>query len=212
MSQEQIARARAIRRRRMRERQALIFGSLVAALGIVGLGAVAVYSSDTTLPFDEGFSYKEKPVDPVYPTACLPEGTKPVAYSKVKVNVYNASEDRTGLASAVSKGLRDRGFEIQEIGNSSEKRVGDAIVYGYKDLSRAYTLAAHFPSAALILDDDREERVVDVLIGQDFKALISEENVLLDSETPMVGRQNCTDLWELSEHVEPPEADKDAEE
>lgn len=200
-------RARAIRRRRMRERQALIFGSLVATLGVVGLGAVAVYTSNATLPFDNGFSYAEKPKDEVFPTACLPENTLPVSYAKIKVNIYNTTE-RPGLATAVRNDLSKRGLEIKDVGNSDQRRVGNAIVYGYKGLSRAYTLAAHFPDAALILDE-RDDRTVDVLIGDNFKALVPAENVPLEAETPMVGRQNCTKLWQLSDAVEPPEQSED---
>lgn len=200
-------RARAIRRRRMRERQALIFGSLVAALGVVGLGAVAVYTSDATLPFDSGFSYAEKPKDEVFPTACLPENTLPVSYAKIKVNIYNTTE-RPGLATAVRNDLSKRGFEIKDVGNSDQRRVGNAIVYGHKGLSRAYTLAAHFPDAALILDE-RDDRSVDVLVGDSFKALVPAESVPLEAETPMVGRQNCTELWQLSDAVEPPEDAED---
>ena len=46
-------RARALRRRHMRERQAVVFGVLLAALAVIGLGAAAVYTGSLSLPFVE---------------------------------------------------------------------------------------------------------------------------------------------------------------
>ncbi len=210
VSQENIARARSIRRRRVRERQAIVFGVLAAILGIIGLWAIGVYNGAIALPFDSGFSSKQKVVDPVTDVACLPAKTMPVAAGKIKVNVLNASE-QGGVAAAVAKELSNRGMKIGKTGNSTSPRMVTSIVYGPGALSRAYTLAAHFQTSAIILDDTIENKTITVNIGESFSGLVATENVELEEETPMITREGCKDLWELTDKVEAPEA-KDEEE
>ncbi|MGH3588425.1 MAG: hypothetical protein ACRDQ0_19135, partial [Pseudonocardia sp.] len=84
------------RRKREHERQAVVFGLLIAFLLIAGLAAAAMYSGAFSSPFSR----------PVYtpvaevpqPEPCLPQvdgqpdGALPVPYSKIRVRVYNASE------------------------------------------------------------------------------------------------------------------------
>ncbi|WP_435299245.1 LytR C-terminal domain-containing protein [Timonella sp. A28] len=165
MTQEQIKKARAIRRRRVRERQAVIFGTLAATLGVIALWAVAVYNDAIGLPFDPGFSYEEQAQDEVFPTACLPDKTLPLGAKKIAVNVYNASE-KNGFAGIVANDLKKRGLNVKETGNAEAKRNTTAIIFGIDGIRAAYTLHAHVPSAALILDDTREGKTIDIHIGE----------------------------------------------
>jgi len=210
VSQDTIARARAIRRRRVRERQAVVFGLLAALLGVIGLWAVGVYNGAVALPFDQGFSAAEKIVDPVKPTACLPANTLPVGAKKITVNVMNAS-DQAGRAASVAKELGNRGMKIGETGNATTPRTVTSIVYGPKGLAAAYTLSAHFTESALILDDTVEDASLTVNIGSSFKSLVSVDDVALEAQTPMVTREGCTDLWDLTDKAEPPAADDAAD-
>lgn len=204
MTQEQIKKARAIRRRRVRERQAVVFGVLVATLGAVGLWSVGVYNGALSLPMNTEFSYVEQLTDEVFDTACPLQGTKPVGAKKIKVNVLNASE-KNGLATGVSRALTSRKMKVQSTGNAETQRATTAIVYGPKGLAAAYTLSAHFPMVALILDDTKENTVLDLLIGGDYSSLLDPADVPLVADEAMTPRLGCVDIWELTDTVEPPE-------
>lgn len=202
MSQEQLKQARNTRRRRTQERQAVVFGLLILLLAGVGLAGVGIYTGAIAFPFDRDFSFEEKPVDVQVATPCLPADTLPVPASKIKLAVLNAS-DRSGLAAVVAGSLEDRNFVIAQTGNASEHRASVAVKFGIDGVANGYTVAAHFPNAALILDD-REDSSVDVALGQFFTDLVAIEDLLLEAETPMLTREGCTPLWELSVKVEPP--------
>lgn len=203
MTQEQIKKARTIRRRKVRERQAVVFGVLAASMGVIGLAAVGVYNGAFALPFDKGFSEKVVAQDPVFATACLPAETKPVAAGSINVAILNASE-RSGMAAQLSKSLGERSFKVTSTGNADAQRQTTAIYFGVQGIEEAYTLAQHFTNVALILDDSVEGPDLSVHIGAGFDSLIAAEEVALDVETPLESRNGCKDLWELTDKVEPP--------
>lgn len=204
MTQEQIKNARSIRRKRVRERQAVVFGVLAVSLGVTGLWALGVHQGAIALPFDKGFTYEEVLTDPVFPTACLPNDTKPVGAKKISVNILNASEQQ-GVAGSVRDQLKDRKIKVDSVDNAPGLRATTAIVYGPEALAQAYTLSAHFGMPALILDEAKEGTTVDLQLGADFKALINRDDVQLSSDEAMNSRLDCTDLWELTDKVEPPQ-------
>lgn len=207
MSQEQIKQARSIRKRRMQERQAVIFGLLILLLAAIVLAAAGMYTGAISSPFAREFTYKAKPVDVQVPTPCLPNDTLPVASSKVNVQVLNASE-RGGLAAVVSDSLKERNFKVTGTGNAKTKRASVAVIFGVEGVAQGYTVAAHFPNAALILDE-REGTGVDVELGQLFSSLLSTSDVPLEPETPMLTREGCVPMWELSDKAEAPEEPAD---
>lgn len=187
----------------MQERQAVIFGLLILLLAAAGLTGVGVYSGAISLPFNQEFTYKKVAVDTQVPTPCLPLDTLPVNASNINVTVLNAS-NRSGLAAVVADKLKDRKFDIAETGNAPDLRATSAITFGVAGVAQGYTLAAHFPNVVLILDE-REENTVDLLIGENFTDLLTSDAVPLEAETPMLPREGCTPLWELSDKVEAPE-------
>lgn len=211
MTQEQIKKARAIRRRRVRERQAVVFGILAAGLGATALWGVGVYQGAIALPFDKGFTYQETLTDPVHETACLLPNTKPVGAKKIKVNIYNASE-KPRLAASVATELGNRKIKVAATGNAETHRATTAIVFGPEGLDDAYTISAQFANSALILDDTKEDKVLDILLGDDFKSLNDKDSVELNADEAMNSRPGCVDIWELTDKVEPPEDLTDEEE
>lgn len=204
VTQEQIKNARGIRRRRVRERQAVVFGVLAATLGATGLWALGVYQGAIALPFDKGFTYEAEMVDTVYPVACLPNDTKPIGAKKISINVLNASS-QAGVAGSVRDQLKERKMKVESVGNAPALRATTAIVYGPEGLVQAYTLSAHLGNPALILDDTKEGTTIDLQLGADYKSLIKREDVQLSSDEAMNSRLDCQDLWELTDKVEPPE-------
>jgi hypothetical protein len=189
-------RARALRRRHKHERQAVIFGVLVAFLAVAGLGAVAVYTGTIEPPFDRDFTAKETKVDAAFSQPCLPEGTTPVGYGDITLNVFNAT-DRGGLASTVTSQLAERGFVVATTGNSEAKNAGVRIAFGAAGLAQAYTVAAHFPESSFYYDA-REDASVDVVLGESYEALTAPEELQLDPAVPMVSAEGCLAITDIT--------------
>lgn len=200
--------ARALRRRHKHERQAVIFGVLIAFLAVTGLAAVAVYTGTIDPPFDRGFSTKDVKQDEVLAQPCLPEGTPPVPYSNVSVNVLNAT-DRSGLASTAAASLGERGFVVASTGNTKVAVEGIRISFGTAGLASAYTLAAHFEGADLYYDT-REDASVDVSLGSSFEALREVEAVQLDPTIPMTSREGCMAIEQITPQAIPTAEPSDA--
>lgn len=192
---------RETRRKREHERQAVVFGLLIAFLLLAGLAAAAMYSGAISSPFSR----------PIYtpvaeapqPEPCLPQvkgqpdGALPVPYSKVKVRVYNAADGSSPLASANEDELSDRGFDIVDTGNWLEKLGQSEVRFGTKGITRAYTLAAQYPDVRLVLDD-RKGATVDLLVGEEYSPPLNQDDVLLDAETPMKDVEGCVPASEIT--------------
>jgi LytR cell envelope-related transcriptional attenuator len=193
---EEVKRARTQRLRRKHERQALIFGILIAALAVSGLGAAAIYAGVIDAPFNRDFTAQESKRDKVTAQPCIPTDTLPVPYTDIKVNVYNATTT-TGLATTVSSALGSRDFKIDKTGNSTEMLAEVRISFGAAGLAAAYTVAAQFDSANFFYDN-REDATVDVILGESFDALVAPEAVPLVSDIPMTSVESCVALDQIT--------------
>ncbi|MCR6688891.1 LytR C-terminal domain-containing protein [Cellulomonas sp.] len=189
-------RARALRRRHMHERQAVVFGVLLATLAVVGLGAAAVYTGSLSLPFvEEEFSASPTPTPVVRSYPCPPEGARPVSYGKITVNVYNSTKTG-GLAATTLASFADRGFKEGKTANQPEFEGTALVTFGRKGVAAAYTVAAHIPGAQMLLDA-RKDATVDVTVGTEYTALIPVDKVKLDAKEPLVAPKGCTPLADL---------------
>lgn len=208
---------RALRRRRKHERQAVVFGSLIAVLALAGLGATAVYtgameasflSRDFTSPPPE--AVVEIPDPP-----CPPEDTVPPTYDTIEVSVYNAS-GRVGLAGQTADELAERGFVVLGTDNYPISiETAARISFGEAGIAAAYTLAAQMSSVALIMDT-REDATVDLVLGADFIGLLDPSLILLDPSVPLVGADGCIPIEEARALAVPgptaaPDPDDEAE-
>lgn len=198
--------ARAVRRRRMHERQAVVFGLLIAALAVTGLGALAVYTGAIEAPFDRPFSTPEATDELAdVPVPCLPDGTLPVPSGEVHVVVLNASGESEPLAGLNEDVLVERGFVVDAIGNAPDLD-GDArpdvkartqIHFGAAGLAAAYTLAAHYPEPGLVLDT-REDATVTLYVGQDFDDIVDSELVGIAADVPLESREGCVPIEQVT--------------
>ncbi len=188
------ARKRKLRRRHKRERQAVIFGAVLAGLAAVGLGAAAVWTGGMDAPFDRAFTTIEpSPSADVNAPPCVPEGTLPVPYGNVTVHIYNATS-RPGLAGSAADLLGQRGFEIGTTGNFAIKLRGvGRIEFGSQGIAAAYTLAAHIPEIELVYDA-RTDDVIDLALGGRFEELAALDLVPLAADEPMTGVAGCVPL------------------
>lgn len=98
----------------------------------------------------------------------------------VKINVYNAT-DAIGLATNVGTDFKNRKFQVLKMGNDPMKKGVDGVAvlrYGPKAVGSAHLLRAYFlDQAEPEYDRAREDDVVDVVIGNDFKQLATTTEV-----------------------------------
>ncbi len=195
-------RARNLRRRHMHERQAVVFGVLLAFLALAFVTAAAIYSGKLEMPWaSREFQSEPTPTPTRDVIPCPPAGALPVAADQITVNVYNGTEI-SGLARTTADALTERGFLVATTANALGSFDGTArIDFGYSGVAQAYTIAAQVDDAVLHLDT-RPDATVDVVLGSAFLALKAPENVGLDPAVPLVGASGCTPL----ETLDPPAA------
>ena len=114
--------------------------------------------------------------------------------SKVKVNVWNAT-DRVGLASDVAKVLNARSFTIKKVDNDPLGAVLEGvgqIRYGVNGRANAELLAFYFPGAILV-QDDRPKKVVDIALGNAFTEIAGEAEIAaaMASPSPSLSGPGC---------------------
>ncbi|WP_425955303.1 LytR C-terminal domain-containing protein [Xylanimonas sp. McL0601] len=193
--------ARLARRRREHERQAVIYGVLVALLAVAGLGALAIYTGAIQAPFARGFTSTARTDEAVTPP-CLPvfkdkpDGVLPLPYGAVHVRIYNAS-GVAGIASANKTVLERRGFVIDAIGDYTTVINRNELRFGQKGIVSAYTLAAQFPSMRMVFDA-RKDSTVDFLVGEHYDRPLDEDKVTISADTPLPNMKGCKPSKDLT--------------
>lgn len=198
-------RERRLRRRRVHERQAVVFGTLLTGLAVAGLGSVAVYTGAVSAPFLQREFSSPEPEDTgtaVPPAPCPPEGTLPVAPASVQVNVLNGA-DRPGLAGETSSELTARGFTVLSSGNYPATLPEPArLVFGELGIAGAYTLAHQLDLPVMVMDT-RQDATVDLVLGESYTALLDAGSVVVDPALPLVGVAGCVPLEEARANALP---------
>ncbi|MFC4631141.1 LytR C-terminal domain-containing protein [Promicromonospora alba] len=202
--------ARVERRRREHERQAVVFGVLIAFLAVCGIFALAVYSGAISSPFNRPFNTVGVAEQETYPVPCLPavkgqpDGALPMAYSDVRIRVLNASGEgpggvgQTGLGGAYETALRERGFKVDEATNADKNLAYSELRFGKGGIVAAYTVAAHLPDVRLVLDDRRNrDRTVDLLIGAKWEGPLDNADVGISADTPLTNAEGCVPAAEI---------------
>jgi hypothetical protein len=98
--------------------------------------------------------------------------------SGVKINVLNGT-NRTGLAGQVADNFANREFEVLERADYDSEIEGIAeLRYGPQAVGAAQLVRAYFLNeATLVFDLDREDDVVDVVLGVQFRQLATPTEV-----------------------------------
>lgn len=145
--------------------------------------------------------------EPDTPQAACPDGSVVADLElrdahEVRINVYNAT-DQTGLASQVGENFANRDFQVlaqEDDPLGTEVSEVAVLRYGPAAVGAAHVLQAYFLNTAIPqFEIEREDDVVDVVIGNQFRQLA----------TPTEVRQSIAALG----HPAPPEgtcADTDA--
>lgn len=195
------AAARKLRRKRKRERQAIIFTTMVTGLLFLAVMAAAVLSGHIAPPFDRDFTREpEEFVGVIEPCTSDPERL-PVAAGDVHIRVLNAS-GRTGLAGRTAEFLTERNFNVLVTGDHESARM-PSIRFGIEGLDAAITLKAHAPTAVLILDE-RAGTSVDFILGSQFEGLIPLDDVNLDPRQPLPSPPGCQPVSAITAEEAPP--------
>ncbi len=144
----------------------VLIGLLVAAV----LVALAIQRGEVD------FGAAEPTSEPTAPSC--PAG--PFDYqdpSAITVNVYN-STTISGLADTAATQLRERAFAVADIGNRDVSRTGMTaiIVSGPDGAANAFTVQRTVPGS-LYLNDNREDRTVDVVLGSGYSGIVPPEAV-----------------------------------
>jgi hypothetical protein len=160
---------------------------VVGVLALLGLGFV-------------GFALAKDSQSGTVTTQACPEGWPQVDLElrpadEVKINVLNAT-DKPNLANRVADDFTNRKFKVQKKGNDKKglDKVA-ALRFGPKAYSSAHLLRAYFLDEAVVeYDPAREDDVVDVVIGDDFKQLATTTEVnqsLVEIKAPVLPPQSC---------------------
>ncbi|WP_181445112.1 LytR C-terminal domain-containing protein [Micromonospora endophytica] len=113
----------------------------------------------------------------------------------VKINVMNSTE-RPGVAGIVGDDFRNRDFQVKKVANEKKQIDGVAVLrYGPKGVGSAHLLRAYFLGRAkLEYNPEREDDVVDVVIGNGFQQLATTTEVnqsLGDLGAPVAPPGSC---------------------
>jgi hypothetical protein len=115
----------------------------------------------------------------------------------VKINVYNAT-DQVGLAATIAGDFANRKFKVEKSGNDPLKKAVDGVAilrYGPKAVGSAHLLRAYFlDEAKLEYDPNRQDDMVDVVIGTQFKQLATTTEVnqsLVELKKPVLPPRTC---------------------
>ena len=100
---------------------------------------------------------------------------KYVENRNITLRVLNGTKF-SGFAKAVSDALQNREFNAQTPGNYTKKIDRTMIVFGKNGINQAYTVASNFTDAMLVMDD-RQDQLVDVVVGATFDNLADVKSV-----------------------------------
>jgi len=183
-------------RRHRRERQILVFGILLIAIGAIAFYAAGVYRGEVPGPLNGAFVTPDAEFTTDVTLVCPPAGAFPLETSQVAVRVLNAT-DKSGLAARTANDLEGRGFYKLGTGNFAREYKGTVrILFGPTGVHQAYTVALQFDNAELVLDS-RDNSTVDLVLGDEFVALRPQIAPELDPETPLAANAVCLPVTQV---------------
>lgn len=183
---------RKAKRRHRRERQIMVFGVIIIAVGAVAFAAAAIYRGEVEGPFSAEFNSPAPDLAEI-DLVCPPSGALPLSTDQIVVRISNGT-DTQGLAGSVEQTLEGRGFVT--VGAVNWSRTYDdtvLILFGEQGVAHAYTLARQFEDAELVLDN-REDITLDLVLGEEFAAAPALREPLapeLDTSLPLTADGEC---------------------
>ena len=130
---------------------------------------------------------------------------KYVENRNITVRVLNGTEF-SGFAQAVSSALQNREFNTQAAGNYTSSQVERTmIIFGKNAVNQAYTVNSNFTDAKMVMDD-REDMLIDVVVGATF------DNLQDQKQVPTAGKkiesfEGCVTVDKMADVQKAPEHD-----
>ena len=176
---------REARKAYVRRRQKIVFSITGAILVVVLIVASLFYTG--VIQVDQQAKQVTKPNYGVaVPCAAKNEDGTAMKWAEnnsVILRVRNGTKF-TGLGAAAGEALKDRQFDVRTVDTYtvSSKVERTTIYFGVNAINPAYTVTEYIPDAVLVMDD-RQDRLVDVVIGATFNNLNSEKEVKKHGDT-----------------------------
>lgn len=185
------------RRRLLQTRQTLFFGVLVTLVVLAGITATMIYTGKMDSPLARPISSPSPSPEPVRADEpCVPDGTLPVPYNQVLLEVQN-STNQVGLAGGAAETLLLRGFTVSGTGNTDSITGTPArILFGSNGVAQAYTLAAHLVDVELVLDT-RTSSDITLVLSTGYNGLTPLDQVDLAPDTDLPPRPGCLPIDQI---------------
>lgn len=185
------------RRRLLQTRQTLFFGVLITLVALAGITATMIYTGQADSPFARPISSPSPSPEPVRADEpCVPDGTLPVPYNQVLLEVQN-STNQVGLAGGAAETLLLRGFTVSGTGNTESITGTPArILFGSNGVAQAYTLAAHMVDVELVLDT-RTGSDITLVLSTGYNGLTPLDQVDLAPDTDLPPRPGCLPMDQI---------------
>lgn len=175
---------RQARKAYVRRRQQIVF-SITGAILVVVLIVASLFYTGVVGVTPSAKKASEPNYGTPVPCAAKNEDGSAMKWSdnnSVILRVLNGTDGR-GLAGAVGEALKDRQFDVRTVANFSSAKVTRTTIYfGVNAINPAYTVKEYLPDAVLVMDD-RQDRLVDVVIGATFSDLTPESEVKKHGDT-----------------------------
>ena len=169
--------ARADYRRRIQQRQTVIFGTIAALMAVLLLFAMLFWTNIVPFPFDREFSAEVDSNTVVTP--CIADGTAVTDLSTITANVYN-STSITGIAAEAATALTGLGVAVGTTENwSGDQALSEParIQAGSQGITAAYTLAQYIPDSIIQYNSDLTGETINVILGTSWNGISSADSV-----------------------------------
>lgn len=190
------------RKRRLQQRQTVIFGSLLAGLAVSGLLSIAVASGTIGGPFQREFTgSEEKHGSGIVP--CAPPDAVGVPYPELDVRIFNGSE-LSGLARLLGENFTERGIKNNTGDFDGEYSGSVLITSGIEGVPHAYTLARLFKDPVINVDA-RPGTIVDLVLGKNITSMVEQSAVeAIPADAKLKSLPNCKPAEKLAAATLPP--------
>lgn len=164
---------RAEYRRQLRHRQSTIIGGTLAALAVLVVVALLLWTGVLPAPYDPEFSSPKDDATPVV-QPCPPSDAVTTELTSFAINVYNGT-DTAGLAGTVADALSDAGLTVATTADWPRGSYdGDVqLTTSVAGLANAYSLSRVFTGTVVVQIDETQDPAdgtVSVVLGGLYKS------------------------------------------
>lgn len=179
-------------RRKIQQRQTVVFGSITALMAVLLLLAMLVWTGIVPFPVKVAFSEKPDPKQVVTP--CLPDGTTAVDLSTITINYYNSTK-RSGIAAEAAQQLGELGVvkaSVSNWGSSTTFEKSARIQANAQSIAAAYTIARYIPGAVIQYNPDISGETLNLILGDKWEKISDPTSI--DTSAALESAPGCTNI------------------